>query len=129
MNEKSGASRVYRHIDRTPEERARLKAARDRFQSERPSLDELVASGEYEGPVPLGVYRNLIEALAALKKMREGAGLSLADVSERSGIDRAAISRLENGHVANPTVDTLARYAAALGKNLSWAIENMESSA
>ena len=43
------------------------------------------------------------------------------------GSTAAPISRLENGHVANPTVDTLGRYAAALGKNLSWAIENMES--
>ena len=34
------------------------------------------------------------------------------------GIDQPALSRLENGHTPNPTLDTLWRYAAALGKRL-----------
>jgi transcriptional regulator with XRE-family HTH domain len=44
--------------------------------------------------------------------------LTLATVSRRCGLDQPALSRLENGHVPNPTVDTLWRYAAALGKRL-----------
>jgi ribosome-binding protein aMBF1 (putative translation factor) len=53
-----------------------------------------------------------------LRQAREEAGLSLAGMTARSGIDAAALSRLENGK-QNPTVDTLQRYAAALGKSIT----------
>src|SRR2546426_12568024 len=56
--------------------------------------------------------------LRHLKASREAAGLTLADVSARCGIDQPALSRLENGHTLNPTLDTLWRYAAAVGKRL-----------
>jgi hypothetical protein len=49
----------------------------------------------------------------------EERGLSLTDVFERSGLTRAAVSRLENGWNANPTLDTLFRYAAPLGAHVS----------
>ncbi len=60
--------------------------------------------------------------LAKLKKHRENRGLSLADIAKRSGIDRAAISRLENGVYVNPTVDTLYRYAEAVGADIGFSI-------
>jgi DNA-binding XRE family transcriptional regulator len=120
--------RTHLKIQRTPEEQARLRAAREKFQTERPGIDELVASGEYEGPMPLGVYQDLVETLAHLRLAREKEGLSLADVAERSGIDRAAVSRLENGHNANPTIDTLGRYAAALGKRIAFSIVDDDAS-
>lgn len=97
---------------------------RERFQAERPSLDDLLATGDCDGTVRLGTYLALVEALTALKRAREEQGLSLADVAEASGIDRAAISRLENGRNANPTVETLDRYAAAVGKRLAWVVED-----
>jgi transcriptional regulator with XRE-family HTH domain len=34
------------------------------------------------------------------------------------GIEQPALSRLESGHTPNPTLDTLWRFAAALGKRL-----------
>jgi transcriptional regulator with XRE-family HTH domain len=46
----------------------------------------------------------------------------IADVAERTRIDKAALSRLENGQHVNPTVKTLARYARALGKSLTWGL-------
>jgi predicted transcriptional regulator len=113
-----------RKIDRTPEDRARLKAIREKFQREKPSLRQLVESGDAPPPMPLGTYIQVQALLHRLKQEREAAGLSLADVAERTGMDRAAISRLENGHQSNPTVDTLARYAAALGKQIIWAVED-----
>jgi transcriptional regulator with XRE-family HTH domain len=58
------------------------------------------------------------ELLRQLKEARQAAGLTLAAVSRRCGLDQPALSRLENAHVPNPTVDTLWRYAAALGKRL-----------
>jgi DNA-binding XRE family transcriptional regulator len=128
MEKDDTVKRTHLKILRTPEERARLQAAREKFQAERPGLDELIASGEYEGPMPLGVYQDLSETLATLRLAREQEGLSLADVAERSGIDRAAVSRLENGHNANPTIDTLGRYAAALGKRIAFSIVDDEAS-
>ena len=76
-------------------------------------------------PIPLGVYVELRQALLGLKKAREAAGLSLADVAERSGIDKAALSRLENSVQDNPTVETLSRYAAAVGKKLTWTLQDL----
>ena len=113
----------------TPEDRARHKATREKFQKERPTLQQLIDSGEYAGPIPHGVYLSLMAAIIELKKAREAAGLSLADVAERSGIDKAALSRLENGVHDNPTVDTLMRYAAALGKKLVWTLQDLAPSA
>src|SRR5437763_6963428 len=64
-------------------------------------------------------------ALQGLKKERLRRGLSIADVSERSGLDRAVVSRLENGKQDNPTVATLMRYAAAVGKRFLWSYEDL----
>lgn len=67
------------------------------------TLDDLVAAARFIG---------------GLRGHREQAGLSLTDVAERSGIDKAALSRLETGWQPNPTLNTLARYARAIGKRL-----------
>lgn len=114
--------RVHRKIERTAEEKRRLKEIRDRFQRERPGPDELLASGDATEFVSQGEYLHLLSLLAALKERRESLGLSLADVAERCGMDRAAISRLENGVQINPTVDTLYRYATALGVELGFSV-------
>jgi DNA-binding XRE family transcriptional regulator len=113
-------------VDWSPEDRARHNAIREKFQREKPTHEQLLASGDYLGPLPLGVYLGLLEALAQLRKAREEAGLSLADVAERTGIDKAALSRLETGKQPNPTVETLMRYATAVGKQLSWSLRDVE---
>jgi transcriptional regulator with XRE-family HTH domain len=51
--------------------------------------------------------------------------LSIGEVAERSGFARAVISRLENGKQDNPTVATLMRYAAAIGKRFLWSYEDL----
>ena len=53
-----------------------------------------------------------------IRREREGRGLSLADVSEKAGITRRAISRIEDGWNSNPTLDTLYRYASAVGLHI-----------
>lgn len=53
-------------------------------------------------------------ALAKLKLARLREGLSLADVSERTGMDRGNVSRLESS-VDNVELNTLARLADAIG--------------
>ena len=45
--------------------------------------------------------------MAELKAERERQGLTLAQLAERSGIDKGAISKLETGRQVNPPVDTL----------------------
>jgi len=109
-------SRTQHKADRSPEEMSRLRAIREKFQSERPSLDELVASGDYTGPVEHGAVLDAMQVAALLKRARRQARLSLADVSARCGLDRSAISRLENGVYENTTIATLNRLAAAYGK-------------
>ena len=44
--------------------------------------------------------------------------MTLAAVARRTGMDQATLSRLENGRQPNPTVDTLWRYARAVGREL-----------
>jgi DNA-binding phage protein len=58
------------------------------------------------------------KVVARLKAERERRGLSLADMLHRTGMSREALSRLENHRSPNPTVRTLARYAAAVGLDL-----------
>jgi ribosome-binding protein aMBF1 (putative translation factor) len=106
----------------------RHKAIRERFQREKPSLEELVASGEYNEPLPMGEYLSIRQGVFALKRAREAAGLSLADVAERTGIEKAQLSRIETGQHINPTVSTLCRYAGALGKHWKWILEDDSSS-
>ena len=102
---------------RSAAETARLKGIREKFQKERPSLESLVDSGQYD-VVPQGHYLGLLKAFAELKRLRQQKKLSLADVSKRSGIDKAALSRLENGQNVNPTVLTLESIARAIGVEL-----------
>ena len=59
--------------------------------------------------------RTLIEAL---KAQRVSEGLSLAEIARRCGISKPNLSRLENNTRATPTLDTLERYARALGKTV-----------
>lgn len=75
--------------------------------------------------VTQGEYVDLLAMLAALKRHRETKGLSPADVAERCGMDRSAISRLENGVYVNPTLATLHRYAAAVGAEIAFTVRAM----
>lgn len=56
--------------------------------------------------------------LKALKEERERQGISLADLNERTGIDRGSLSKLENDDDPNVTMNTLLRYAQGMGKTI-----------
>ena len=114
--------RTHRKTERTPDQQRQLAEIRERFQRERPGLDDLLAAGDAKEVVSQGEYLELRAMLAALKKHRERQGLSLTDVADRSGMDRSAVSRLENGVYLNPTVDTLYRYAQAVGADIGFSI-------
>jgi DNA-binding phage protein len=105
--------RIYRSA--TADERTRHAKIREQIADELPEsrkrAKERIAILKKEG-TPLR------QVLGALRAERERQGLSLADIHERTGIDRAALSRLENNEEANPTLATLERYAQAVGKHL-----------
>jgi hypothetical protein len=86
-------------------------------------VEDLIAQGDYEGPYRQGNIMALLSAIAELERRRDQQGLSLTDVSERSGLDRALLSRLENGRILNPTISTLWRYAEAIGSQVTLAAE------
>jgi ribosome-binding protein aMBF1 (putative translation factor) len=121
------ARRLFRASRKTAEERVREQALRDKLQKERPSLEDLVRKGacDPDAVMTMGMYFDIQGALQALKREREQSGVSIGDVAKRSGLDRAVVSRLENGKQDNPTVATLMRYAAAVGKRFLWSYEDV----
>ena len=56
--------------------------------------------------------------MEAIMKARIETGLTQKELSEKTGISQADISRLEHG-TANPSIKTLQRIAAALDRKLS----------
>jgi ribosome-binding protein aMBF1 (putative translation factor) len=103
--------RISRDRRLTPEEAAKYKAVREQVADE---LPELIARHHER----LAALDQLQDLLRQLKAAREAKGLSLADLTALTGMDRSALSKLETGQRANPTVETLVRYAEAVGKRL-----------
>jgi DNA-binding XRE family transcriptional regulator len=118
MKDNNKGAKARTTVQWTAEDRARHQAIRDMFRHWHPSPEELIASGEGANFDLHGEYRELRPFVEEIKLARETAGLTLAEVSRRCGIDQPALSRLENGHNQNPTLDTLWRYAAAVGRRL-----------
>jgi DNA-binding XRE family transcriptional regulator len=90
----------------------------------RPTLKDLQASGDARDPVKQGEYLALMHFAASLKRFRELQNLSLADIATRTGIDKSAISRIENGLADNPTIATLERLARSVGKRIVIELED-----
>jgi hypothetical protein len=112
-------------IEWTAQQRAEHKAIRDVFRDWHPGPEELIASG---AAARLGlnvIYSPGEELLRGLKASREAARLTLAEASARCGIDPATLAALEDGHFEHLTVDTLWRYAAAVGKRLVLSTEDI----
>ncbi len=106
----------------SPEQQAAVEARRAERQTTGYQQDlarDIEADRQEFPPV---VDRELIEALAALRRERVRQGLSLTDMAERTGIDRATISKLETGKIPNPTIGTIRTYAKALGRKLAWTL-------
>jgi ribosome-binding protein aMBF1 (putative translation factor) len=102
---------------------AALAAARKRAEQTRkqlqnkPAPSELLTPQERDDAAPF--YFVLREYIRQLKEAREAAGLTLADVSARTGMAVESLSRLETGAQTNPAWRTLSLYAAALGRRPS----------
>lgn len=73
-------------------------------------------------PSALGDHLDFAEFIARASRARAARGLSASDVADRMGVDRAAVSRLESGGQANPTVNTVMRYVEAIGLRVAWGL-------
>jgi transcriptional regulator with XRE-family HTH domain len=73
-----------------------------------------------ENNQPLGAFLG-----GTIKQLRSHHGLTIADVSERAGISRGMLSKIENAQAA-ASLDTLAQIAKALGVTLSHLFRNYE---
>jgi ribosome-binding protein aMBF1 (putative translation factor) len=131
--------RKPRESDLTPAQRARVDAIRAKNRSAEHRADETRVRENLEREyrdkkafettgdgTTMGSLVEFRRFVMSLRRERERQGLSLSDVAERAEIDKAALSRLENGQQLNPTVNTLARYAGALGSTLKFALGDPE---
>ncbi len=91
--------------------------------------DQMIEAGllEQDDGTVQGAYVALLGLMKLLKGRREAQGLSLTDVSERSGLTRQVISKLENGINLNPTLETLFRYSLALDALVTLGLEEIEA--
>lgn len=81
---------------------------------------ELEAEAKAEGPSALDQLRLMQHRFrigGQISVLRNRQGLTQKELGDKVGIDQAEISRIERG-VANPTEDTLAAIARALGVEL-----------
>ena len=95
--------------DRAAETRAKL--------AHKPGPAELLTRKELADGAPF--YFELRACIAELKKAREAAGLTLAQVAAKTGLATETLCRLETGMLTNPTWKTLGLYAAAVGRKLT----------
>ncbi len=103
--------RITRNRPLTAEEAQKYRKIREQVAEE---LPELVARHHER----MAAREQLDQVFEQLRAAREGRGLSLADLTRLTGMDRSALSKLETGQRPNPTVETLMRYAEAVGKRL-----------
>lgn len=66
--------------------------------------------------------REFAETVSELKSIREQLGITLTELSERTGMTVGNLSRLENMDGPNPTIEILRRYAHALGHRIELAV-------
>jgi ribosome-binding protein aMBF1 (putative translation factor) len=100
---------------------------------ERPKydLDEIVAQRTARNPefprllADAAARRDLMDAL---RQARIDAGLSQTEIAARMHTSASSIARLERV-AQNSTLQTVQEYASALGKSLSWSLDDAASGA
>lgn len=116
------AKRVIRSRRLTPEESARDQAIRKQFAG-RPGKKDLLATGEYAGPMSLEEYTawRRGEARAPLTKQLQAAirscGQSVAAIAQASDIPQPVLQRFVSGE-RGITLETAGKLAAYLRLSL-----------
>jgi hypothetical protein len=88
--------------------------------------DDLSPDGNGDEVVTQGMWMALMNLVTTLKARREEMGLTIAEVVRRSRLTVVTLSRLENFHNRNPSLDTVFRYAMALNFNVTLDLEAIE---
>lgn len=116
-------SKETHQVDANELARLRARAAETRKQlADKPGPEEILTPEEIADAAPY--YSELRAYVAELKKAREAAGLTLAQVAERTGLSAETLCNLETGMDTNPTWKTLGLYAAAVGRRLVLTVAN-----
>jgi hypothetical protein len=105
------------------EKEAAIAKIRDRARKDRPGPVERIDRGELGELVPHARSIELRAVMVGHRVVREPMGLSLTDLSERTGLTRAAIRRPGIGWNPNPTMETLFRSTEALGMGLKFVVD------
>lgn len=108
--------RILRKRRLTDEEANRYRRIREQIAAELPDIRRRAKAVK-----PRILFKHVLKTL---KEERQRQGLSLADVKARSGIDRGTLSKLENDEDPNVTMNTLIRYAHAVGKDILVQLED-----
>lgn len=90
----------------------------EKYDSIRKKIDQELPELLAQFRERLAPLEELPQLLKELKAAREAQGLSLQDITDLTDMDPSALSKLESGQRTNPTVETLVRYARAVGKRL-----------
>ena len=102
---------TIKHVTRnrrlTPREAAKYRRIRQQIEQEKPEIN-----------VRIRAQIKMQDVFKELRLIRQQRRLSLADMQRRTGMNRSAISKLETGSRANFSIDTVARYAHAVGKKI-----------
>jgi predicted XRE-type DNA-binding protein len=104
-----------RHL--TAEEAAKYRAIRDQIEVEKPEINARIKA-------QLEATSSLQQIFQKLKQIREAKGLSLRDIQDLTAIDASSLSKLERGERENFTIDTVVRYAQALGKQIELSVSD-----
>ena len=108
----------------TPAELARFRQA---VAEEEAGREENIAAAQAMVPHLLLRAQQNRELIQRLRAAREAAGVSLAELQDRTGIRKSALSRLENSKAPNPTLASLQRYAEAIGFELAISLNRIDS--
>ncbi len=108
----------------TPEERANWENLVAREETDR----EMTLADVRQRKAASLVRRELHLTMTALDDARQHLGVSLAELRDRTGIERGNLSKLLSGD-SNPTLQTVARIAAALGLKLTVELEPLSAAA
>jgi DNA-binding phage protein len=112
----TNAKRIRR--ESTPAERKEYEQLLKRVEQDR---EEILARGRELKREHDELLRHV---MGLLNNARQSGDLSLADLKDRTGIDRSTLSKLLNDPSSNPTLMTLNRLATALGKRLVVKLED-----
>ena len=99
----------------TPEEVAKYRKIREQIEQEKPEINSRIRAHMAE-------VTDLAKIFSELRRVREQQGMSLTELQDKTGIDRASLSKLETGQRANFTLETVVRYAEAVGKHVQFVL-------